>query len=50
MDTLETYQRVVELVKRGAHAASGVLILGHIIEEDEARPLQGLGDLDGGMT
>jgi hypothetical protein len=38
---------VVELAERGAHAASGVFILGHLAEEDEARPVQGLGDLDG---
>jgi hypothetical protein len=30
---------VVELVERGAHAASGVFILGHLAEEDVARPL-----------
>jgi hypothetical protein len=39
--------RVVELAERGAHAASGVFILGHIAEEDEAHPFQGLCDLDG---
>jgi hypothetical protein len=39
--------RVVELAERGAHAASGVFILGHLAEEDDAHPLQGLGDLDG---
>jgi hypothetical protein len=39
--------RVVELVEHGAHVALGVLILGHLAKEDEARPLQGLGDLDG---
>jgi hypothetical protein len=39
--------RVVELVERGAHAALGVFVLGHLAKEDEARPLQGLGDLDG---
>jgi hypothetical protein len=37
---------VVELVEHGAHAASGVFILGHLAEEDEARPFQGLCDLD----
>jgi hypothetical protein len=31
--------RVVELAERGAHAASGVFILGHLAEEDDARPL-----------
>jgi hypothetical protein len=39
--------RVVELAERGAHAASGVFILGHLAEKDEARLLQGLCDLDG---
>jgi hypothetical protein len=39
--------RVIELAERDAHVASGVFILGHLAEEDEARPLQGLGDLDG---
>jgi hypothetical protein len=39
--------RVVELAERGAHAASGVFILDHFAEEDEARPFQGLRDLDG---
>jgi hypothetical protein len=38
---------VVELAKRGAHAAPGVFILGHLTEENKARPLQGLCDLDG---
>jgi hypothetical protein len=31
--------RIIELTERGAHAASGVFILGHLGEEDEARPL-----------
>jgi hypothetical protein len=39
--------RIVELAERGAHAALGVLILGHLDEEDEARSIQGFGDLDG---
>jgi hypothetical protein len=39
--------RIVELAERGAHAASGVFILGHLAEENEARPFQGLRDLDG---
>jgi hypothetical protein len=39
--------RVVELVERGAHAAPGVFILGHLAEKNEARPFQGLCDLDG---
>jgi hypothetical protein len=38
--------RVVELAERGAHAALGVLILGHLAEEDKMRPFQGLRDLD----
>jgi hypothetical protein len=38
--------RVIELVECGAHAASGVFILGHLAKEDEVRPLEGLGDLD----
>jgi hypothetical protein len=39
--------RVIELMERGAHAASGVFILGHLAEENEARPFQGFRDLDG---
>jgi hypothetical protein len=39
--------RVIELVEHGAHAASGVFILGHLAEENEAHPFQGLCDLDG---
>jgi hypothetical protein len=39
--------RIVELAERGAHVASGVFILGHLAEEDEACLLQGLSDLDG---
>jgi hypothetical protein len=39
--------RIVELAERGAHAASGVFILGHLAEENEARLFQGLLDLDG---
>jgi hypothetical protein len=38
--------RIVELTERGAHAASGIFILGHLAEEDEACPFQGLCDLD----
>jgi hypothetical protein len=38
---------VVELAERGAHAASGIFVLGHLAEENEARPFQGLYDLDG---
>jgi hypothetical protein len=33
--------RVVELVEHGARLTLGVLILGHLAEENEARPLQG---------
>jgi hypothetical protein len=29
---------VVELKEHGAHAVSGVFILGHLAEEDQARP------------
>jgi hypothetical protein len=36
--------RVVELAEHGAHSMLGVLVLGHLAEENEARPLQGLGD------
>jgi hypothetical protein len=39
--------RIVELVERGAHAAPGVFILCHLAKENEARPFQGLCDLDG---
>jgi hypothetical protein len=30
--------RIVELVERGAHATPGLFILGHLAEENEARP------------
>jgi hypothetical protein len=39
--------RVVELAELGAHSVLGVLVLGHLAEENEARPLQGLGDPGG---
>jgi hypothetical protein len=39
--------RVVELTERGAHAALSVYVLGHLAEEDDARLLQGLRNLDG---
>jgi hypothetical protein len=39
--------RVVGLTKRDAHTAPGVFILGHLAEENEERPFQGLCDLDG---
>jgi hypothetical protein len=38
---------VVELTKRGARTALVDLILSHLAEEYEARPLQGLRNLDG---
>jgi hypothetical protein len=31
----------------GAHAALGVFVMGHLAEENKARPFQGLCDLDG---
>jgi hypothetical protein len=39
--------RVVELAERGAHAMPDGLLLGRLAEENEARPLQGLRNLDG---
>jgi hypothetical protein len=39
--------RVVELTERGAHVAPVDLVLSHLAEEDETRPLQGLGDPGG---
>jgi hypothetical protein len=39
--------RIVELTERGAHAAPSIFILDHLAEEDDARPLQGLCNLDG---
>jgi hypothetical protein len=38
---------VIELTERGARAAPIGLILGHLAEEDETCPLQGLSDLGG---
>jgi hypothetical protein len=35
---------IVELAERGARVAPVGLVLGHLAEEDETRPLQGLGD------
>jgi hypothetical protein len=35
---------VVELAECGARAAPVGLVLGHLAKENEARPLQGLGD------
>jgi hypothetical protein len=39
--------RVMELTELGAHLVLGVLVLDHLAEENEARPLQGLGDPGG---
>jgi hypothetical protein len=39
--------RIIELTERSAHVAPGVFILGHLAEDNEARPFQGLRDLDG---
>jgi hypothetical protein len=39
--------RIVELAEHGARSALGVLVLGHLAEENEARLLQGLGDPGG---
>jgi hypothetical protein len=39
--------RVIELTERGAHAAPGDFVLGHLAEKNKARPLQGLYNLDG---
>jgi hypothetical protein len=38
---------VVELAERSARAAPVGLVLSHLAEEDETRPLQGLGDPGG---
>jgi hypothetical protein len=38
---------VVELTERGARVAPVGLVLSHLAEEDETRPLQGLGDPGG---
>jgi hypothetical protein len=38
---------VVELTERGARTAPVGLMLSHLAEEDETRPLQGLGDPGG---
>jgi hypothetical protein len=38
---------IVELAERGARTAPVGLVLSHLAEEDEARPLQGLGDPGG---
>jgi hypothetical protein len=39
--------RIVGLAKRRVHAALGIFILGDLAKENEARPFQGLCDLDG---
>jgi hypothetical protein len=31
--------RIMELTEHGAHSMLGVLVLGHLAEENEARPL-----------
>jgi hypothetical protein len=31
--------RVLELAELGAHSVLGVLVLGHLVEENKARPL-----------
>jgi hypothetical protein len=41
------FVHVVELPERGACAAPVSLALGHLAKENEARPLQGLGDPGG---
>jgi hypothetical protein len=38
---------IVELAKRGAHAALGDFVLGHLAEKNKVRSLQGLRSLDG---
>jgi hypothetical protein len=38
---------VVELAGHGACSVLGVFVLGHLAEENEVRPLQGLGDPGG---
>jgi hypothetical protein len=38
---------IVELAERGACVAPVGLVLSHLAEEDETRPLQGLGDPGG---
>jgi hypothetical protein len=42
-----TSLRVVKLAEHGACSALGVLVLGHLAEENEALPVQGLGDPGG---
>jgi hypothetical protein len=42
-----TSMRVIELTERGACMAPVDLVLSHLAEEDETRPLQGLGDPGG---
>jgi hypothetical protein len=38
---------VIELAERGVRAAPVGLVLSHLVEEDETRPLEGLGDPGG---
>jgi hypothetical protein len=39
--------RVMELMEHGARLVLGILVLGHLAEENKACPLQGLGDPGG---
>jgi hypothetical protein len=41
------FMHVVELAERGARTAPVGLVLSHLAEKDETRPLQGLGDPGG---
>jgi hypothetical protein len=45
--TRRVSMRVIELTERGARATPVNLVLSHLAEENEARPLQGLHNLDG---
>jgi hypothetical protein len=39
--------RIMELAEHGAHSVLDILVLGHLAEENEAHPLQGLDDPGG---
>jgi hypothetical protein len=39
--------RIIDIAEHGARSTLGVLVLGHLAEENEARPLQGFCNLDG---
>jgi hypothetical protein len=39
-------RRGLELAERGAHAAPGDFVLGHVAEKNKARSIQGLRNLD----